>query len=147
VSWTYLGDFNLPLDQVRFLIQDVQTNRQLATDEEINWVLSTEANIYMAAAAVCDVISSRYAGAKSRWIGDLRLVYDPAHYRGLAASLRARGAGHQTPFAGGISVSDKMIQQQDADAVQPRSFRTQLDNPAADQPSPGPDRNPLTSTP
>lgn len=139
MTWTYSGDFTTGLDQVRFLIQDTNTGRQLVSDEEIEWVLSTEANVYMAAAAICDSLVAKAGSVKSRWIGDLRLVYDPHIYRGLAASLRSRGMGHQIPFAGGTSISDKQLQEQDSDAVQPRSFRTQLDNRQAEQPSPGGD--------
>lgn len=141
MAWTYSSDFTTTRDQVRFLIQDTQTARQLVSDAEIAWVVSTEANVYMAAALLCDALVAKAGNIKTKVVGDLRLTYDPSYYRGLAAALRARGAGHQVPFAGGISISDKLEQQSDTDAVQPRAFRTELDNPRADQPSPGNDNN------
>lgn len=137
MSWTYTPDFTLDRDQIRFLIQDTQSNRPLVADEEIAWVRSTEANVFMAAAALCDSLASKGGNIKARVVGDLRVVYDVKFYRGLAASLRARGAGHQVPFAGGISITDKAEQQSDSDAVQPRAFRSEMDNPLASQPSPG----------
>lgn len=139
MAWTYNSDFTTTRDQVRFLIQDTNTNRQLCSDAEIAWVVSTEANVYMAGALLCDTLVARAGSIKTKWVGNLRLTYDPKYYQGLAAMLRARGAGHQVPFAGGISQSDKLEQQMDSDAVQPRAFRTELDNPRADQPTPGGD--------
>lgn len=124
-------------DTVRFLIQDIQSGRPLCADEEIVWALSAEANVYTAAALCCEILVARAANVKTRWIGDLRVTNDPAFYRGLAVILRSRGMSHQIPFAGGISLSDKMVQQLDSDAVQPRIFRTEFDNPRANQPAPG----------
>jgi hypothetical protein len=137
MSWTYVQDFTTTLDQVRFLIQDTQSTRPLCTDEELTWLISTEANVYMAAAAACELLIAKAGNVKTRWIGDLRVTLDTGMYRGLASMMRARGAGHQVPFAGGISVSDKQEQQDDTDAVQPRVFKTLLDNQRADQPTPG----------
>lgn len=135
-------------DTVRFLIQDVQSTRPLCADEEIVWALASEANVYTAAALCCDILVARSANVKNRWIGDLRVSNDPTFYRGLALILRSKGASHQMPFAGGISLADKQEQQQDPDATQPRAFRTLLDNPRVDQPSPGGDQaNSLTGVP
>jgi hypothetical protein len=147
MAWTYVLA-NLSAngkDTVRFLIQDIQVGRPLCADEEIAWALASESNIYMAAALCCDILVARAGNVESRWIGDLRVTYDPQFYRGLAMLLRTRGVSHQIPYAGGISISDKMEQQQDTDATQPRAFRTLLDSPRAEQPSPGGDQaNPLT---
>ena len=147
MAFTYTTDFSLSLNQVRFLIQDTQSARPLCSDDELEWLISTEANAYMAAAAACDVLVARSGNVKTRWIGDLRVTIDTGLYRGLAATFRARGAGHQVPFAGGISVANKQIQQGDPDAVQPRVFKTALDNPRADQPTPGGNTDSFTQVP
>ena len=147
MSWEYDGDFTQQRDQVRFLIQDTNSSRPLVTDEEIAWLISTEANVYMAAAMICEGLVAKAGNVKTRWIGDLRVTLDSGMYRGLAASLRSRGMSHQLPFAGGISVSDKESQQQDSDAVQPRVFKTELDNPRADQPTPGASADSFTQVP
>lgn len=146
-TWTYAGDFTLARDQVRFLIQDTQSTRPLLTDAEIAWLVSTEANVYMAAAACCDSLVAKIGNVKTRWIGDLRVTVDPTYYRGVSATLRSRGMSHQVPFAGGISAADKQVQQDDPDAVQPRVFRTALDNPRADQPTPGGNADSFTQVP
>lgn len=131
-------------DAVRFLIQDTQTTRQLMFDEEVTWVLTQEANTYMAAAACCDILVARGGNIKSKTVGDLSITYDVGFYRALAATLRARGLTHQTPYAGGISIADKIAQQGDSDWVPPAISRGLDNNPAAPQPE-TPSTNPLTT--
>ena len=123
--------------QIRLLLQDVQTARQLLQDEEIDWFQTTEMNAYMAAAAACSSLVARAGNVKSKRIGDLSLGYDPQFYDGLRLRLQARGMTYQLPYAGGLSIADKMSQQGNVDAVVPRFFLGLGDNPGASQPSPG----------
>jgi hypothetical protein len=132
------------LMQVRFLVQDNQTARQLLDDNEIYWTLTEEANVFMAAAACCDQLVSRAGSIKSKQISEFKIAYDPMFYRALAASLRARGAYYQIPYAGGISITDKEAQQAQTDWVAPAISRGLDDNPAAPKPS-TPSSNPLTT--
>jgi hypothetical protein len=136
-------------NQVRFWIQDTQSSRPLLQDAEVDWTLTTESNVYMAAAACCDLLVAKAGNVRTRKVGDLELTYDPEFYRQLADVLRARGAGHQLPYAGGISIADKMAQENDPDWVPPRLFRGEFDNPDAEQPRPGinTSTNTLTRTP
>ena len=136
-------------NQVRFWIQDTQSARPLLQDAEVDWAITQEANVYMAAAACCDLLVAKAGNVKMRKVGDLELTYDPQFYRALADTLRARGAGHQMPYAGGISIADKIAQENDPDWVPPRMFRGEFDNPNADQPQPGinTSTNTLTRTP
>jgi hypothetical protein len=149
MAWTYdtATLATSTLTQVRLLIQDTQTARQLFQDEEINWAISAEANVYTAAAALCDMLVAKAGNVKSKSVADTSITYDVQMYRGLASILRSRGAGHQVPFAGGISISDKEVQQQDTDAVQPRLFRGLADNPNANTPAPRASDSPLTRVP
>lgn len=138
-------------DQVRFLVQDNKVTSSTTTvtnpafqDEEIEWALGQEQNIYMAAASLCDSIVTRSGGIKSKKISDMAIVYDTSFYIRLGGRLRARGSGHQIPYCGGISIGDKLVQQMDSDAVQPAIVRNLDNNPAA--PSPVvPPSNPLTT--
>lgn len=154
MAWTYesalLGNATLgPRYQVRFLIRDTDSARPLLDDNEIDWLLTQEDNVYLAAAAACDALVAQKGSIKSKSVNDLSITYDVEFYRGLAASYRARGFGGQVPFVGGISVSDKETQQQDADAVQPRMFRGVGDNTGASNPTPSGvnSSDPLTRTP
>lgn len=147
--WSYSNNpASSSKDAVRFLIQDVNTSKQLVQDEEIEWAVDQEANIYMAAARVCRTLVLKAGGQKRKRISDFDISYDPTMYATLAGSLEARGAGHQLPYCGGISIGDKLAQQSDTDAVSP-SFAKNLDNNAS-APSPatppvGNNSNPLTT--
>lgn len=149
MSWSYSGDPNgSTKDAVRFLIQDTNTRRQLVQDEEIEYAINKEMNEFMAAALICKTLVIKAGGVRRKRISDFDISYDPEMYRILANQLEARGMTYQTPYAGGISVSDKLAQQSDTDAVSPKISIGLDDNPAAPQPSTPPvasNGNPLTS--
>lgn len=129
------------LYQVRLLIHDTDCNRPLFQDEEIEWMLTQESNIYMTGAMLAEqLVGGQTRGVKQKRVGDLWITYDTAFYARLAANLRARGAGNQVPYAGGISIGDKRTQQEDSDAVQPSVFRNLNENPSTTNPRP-PGRN------
>lgn len=136
MGWSYSGDPNgSSKDAVRFLLQDTNTNKQIVQDEEIEFALATEMNIYTAAALICTLLVSKSGGISHKKIEDFAITYDVGFYVALAGQLQARGAGHQIPYCGGISISDKAIQENDSDAAVP-SFRRGLDNnPEAPGPS------------
>lgn len=137
--------------QVRFLIGDTNVgtppagpvNRLVLDDAEIAWLLTQEANVYMAAAAAADTIvqilnggsSSSAAGLITRKrVGQTDISYangkSAADYATLAKRLRAR-SGHQVAFAGGISVADKLAREQDTDRPGGRLKLGQFDSPEA----------------
>lgn len=130
--------------QIRLLIQDTQTTRQLLQDEEIDWYQTQEVNVYTAAAACCDSLVVRAGSIKSKKISEFAIQYDPDFYRKLAMQLRARGQSYQVPYAGGISIADKLAQQADPDWAPPAVSRGLDDNPAAPSPAVVPP-NPLTT--
>lgn len=144
MSWTYDAALPTTKDQVRFLVQDTNSAKQLFQDEEIDWTVTQAANIYMAAAELCDMLTARSGGVKGKRISDLAIQYDPGFYVILGGQMRARGFGHQIPYAGGISGGGKLSQQQDTDATKPSVVRNLEENPAAPSPS-QPSANPLTS--
>lgn len=121
--------------QIRLWIQDTNTLRQLFQDEEIDWQQTQESNGYMAAASLCDILVAKAGGVRRKRISDFDISYDPVFYLTLSGNLRARGSGHQIPYAGGISIADKEAQQQDSDWVQPAISRGLDSNPAAPQPA------------
>ena len=141
---TYTGSKKGERWQVRLLIQDTDTIRQLFQDAEIDWQLTKEANVYMTAAMLCDILVAKAGNVKSKRISELVISYSASFYRSLAGELRARGSGHQVPYAGGISIADKDALRDDSDWVPPAIPRKLDDNPAA--PVPGaPSTNPLTT--
>ena len=124
-------------NQIRFVIQDTQPARPLLVDAEIDWTQTLEANCFMMAAACCDSLLARAGNVRSKKVGGLAVDYDVAFYAELAGRLRARGMTHQVPYVGGISISDKLATQDDADWVPVRFFRGMFDNSRASQPSAG----------
>lgn len=138
---TYSGSTVGLRNQIRFVIQDIQAARPLMVDAEIDWAQTLESNQYMAAAMCCEILVARAGNIRSKRVGALALEYDVEFYRGLAATLRARGLSNQVPYCGGISISDKIAQQDDSDWVPVRFFRGMFDNPRASQPTPGSAQN------
>lgn len=76
MTWTYSGNPGSSLlDEVRFLIQDTDTNEQLLSNEELEYLIGLYGDPYSAAvAAVVALIgqASRSA-AESKTVGDLSL--------------------------------------------------------------------------
>ncbi len=93
MSWNYTGNpSSSDTDAVRFLVGDVDEATPLVQDEEIAWALSSEPNVYRAAATICDTISARYAKAVSRTVGGLSLDESGKYrqYAELAKTLRVQ---------------------------------------------------------
>lgn len=131
MSWNYDSSLGSAKDKVRFLVQDTDSDDQLASDEEILFTLDEAGdNIYRAASIVCSAVSLQFA--KQITINDTRgLAFDPAmqadKYEALAKKWdqKALMSGGVGIFAGGISVSDKQTREEDTDRVQP-GFTTEL---------------------
>lgn len=138
MTWTYGG---LPgsdtTDAVRYLSGQTSTGDDILTsDEEIAFSLSEASNnVYAAAALVCDALAGRYrTNPTQETVGQLSLSWgDRAKsFTAQAAALRARGLMTGVlPYVGGISVSDKLVDQQDTDVVVPGFRRGMDDNPLA----------------
>ena len=77
MTWTYSGDPGAStLDEVRFLIQDTDTDDQLLSDEEINYLADAYGDPYSAAvAAVVSLIGQAARSLEeSKRVGDLSLT-------------------------------------------------------------------------
>ncbi len=129
MSWTYvLGTLaTTPKDQVRLLIGDTDTTEQLLQDEEISLLLSLENNdIYRTGWRACDAIAAEYARKADRVVGGpssgLRLMASQKfkQYTARALQLKRQSAvRNANVYAGGISISDKQVVEEDTDRVEP----------------------------
>lgn len=134
MSWTY--DVTLlnstPKYQVRMLVRDTDTTRQLVQDEEIEFVLSSTPNIYFASAIIADMIAKQYALQPDTKTDIFSETYNniAPSYAKLAESLRKEGmkSSNVSFYAGGISVTDKTIREEDSDRVAPYFTRIDGDN-------------------
>jgi hypothetical protein len=138
VSWSYSGNpATSNLDRVRFLIGDTDTNDQQLSDEEINALLvENHNNPYLAAVNCCRALEAQYARKVTKSMGDISIQYDQLtkHYSDLARSLTMKATlAAIPPYSGGISVSDKRIDAQNTDLVQPRFRRGMHDEPGSKQ--------------
>ncbi|HAM42173.1 MAG TPA: hypothetical protein DCP69_12825 [Candidatus Omnitrophica bacterium] len=123
MAFTY--DVSTNRGKVRFLLQDTTNTTArpaLMQDDEVDFALGVEMNIYMAAALCADALSTRFRGASSKSVGGLSISYDPKLWEGIAARLRARGAGHMQMTAGGILVADRDAIWEDTDLLRPSFF-------------------------
>lgn len=130
MTWTYYGDpSDNTKDEVRFLVGDTNSDDRLVEDEEINYALANE-SVYNAAATVAKAIAAKFAREADFSVDGLSksLSQRAEHYRSLSAELSQKAATKAvTPYAGGISISDKNAVDSDADRVSPRFYRDQFD--------------------
>ena len=126
MSATYNSSLTSDLDKVRFLIQDTDVTAAQLQDEEINGTISMYGSYKAAAVACCEVLASKYAGSDDlKKIGNLTVsnfLNKSRKYTELARIIRGQVFKFISPYLGGQSISDKEINQDDDDNVQP-SFK------------------------
>lgn len=109
MTWSYSGDPSTSeKDAVRFEIGDVDVNDQLVSDEEIQYLLTTEDSIVGAAALCCDKIAARFARDVDKKIEGTSVSASQRyeHYRSLAQHLRSRLTRSGTPYSGNLHAAD-----------------------------------------
>lgn len=126
MSWNYNPSdlANTPIDQVRLLIGDTESTDPQFQDEEIAFFLLT-LSPYRAAAQCCRALSAKFSRSVNFAAGMTRIAYgDLAKayaLRAIAFDQQATRAGAGgMPYAGGISKSDKQLQDADSDRVEPQ---------------------------
>lgn len=66
MTWSYSGDpADDDLNATRFLIGDTDSSDQLVSDEEIEFLISSEDSVYLAAATALEALSSKFARENS----------------------------------------------------------------------------------
>lgn len=142
MSWSYnASDLNTTTDSgrlnsVRLLVGDTNTSDQLVQNEEITFALAqANTNIYYAAAWICRVIAAKYSRLVDTQLdGALSANYSTRskQYQQLAAQIEAQGkktSGKSLGvFAGGISVTEMTLANEDTDRVKPSFSIDQFDN-------------------
>jgi len=126
VTWTYdvtsLGTNTVA--QVRFTIGDTLQKDPQLQDEEIAFALQMRSSIYGASADCCRAIAAQLARQADSSQGPQRTTYSSKSraYAARASQLDnlAVTRGSVMPFAGGISVADKVAQETDTDRVSPQ---------------------------
>jgi hypothetical protein len=126
MAWTYdLSQLaTSKLYQVRYLVGDTLSSDQQVQDEEINFAITQRPSVYGAAAIVCRSLASRLSRQADVVDKDLRttLSQRAKAYSARAAEydITAKIRGGGIPYAGGLSIADKIQNEQDLDRVQPQ---------------------------
>lgn len=109
------------LSWIRLRIFDTSSASAKLTDEEIANLVATYSNRYLAAAAAAETIAGKFALYSDKTVGKLSISQGSLgdRYMKLAATLRREAGLRATPFAGGITISDKDSEKQDSDRVDP----------------------------
>lgn len=134
MTWTYSPSAlaATPLYQVRYLVGDVKVTDPQVQDEEIAFALTQRPSIYGAAAMVCRSLSAQLSREADTVDKDLRTTLSARataySKRANEYEMKASVRGGAMPFAGGISVSDKVRNEQDPDRVQPQFTISMDDN-------------------
>lgn len=76
MTWEYDNTLPSDKDKVRFIIQDTNDSEHLLEDEELEWLLVEQGNVYLAGAAACEVLAGRFrAKVTSKSVGGLSISY------------------------------------------------------------------------
>jgi hypothetical protein len=102
--WSYEANFSNPRDVVRLLSGDTERSMGLLYDDELNWLLTQQANPYLCAAAACDLIGAKLAKRPDISIAgqSARLGERVQWYSARADSLRLEAGRHGGATAIGI---------------------------------------------
>ena len=126
MSCSYSGDpASSDNDAVRFLLQDTDCTSNIFEDEEIAWVLTQEANIYMAAACLLDTAVNQSSGSlASKKVGDLSLAFGLSETRQRIKDLRMKGKSrYELPSMPAQIRDAKRELREDVDRVPPQLFK------------------------
>jgi hypothetical protein len=135
MTWTYVGPATSDRDKVRFLIQDVETTRQLMSDEEINWLISEWGDVYEAAANAADALAAKFTGKAdySKSVGDLSLnesfSSQSQGFKELAKNIRANRHRKYTVSWVANAESLKSTGDRSVTTYNTDAYTGQMDNP------------------
>lgn len=124
MSWSYSGNpAASTLDKVRFLIGDTDSVDPQFSNEEINAILADNGDEpYATAIVLIEGLIARFSRYITKSVGDLSISYGDrvSQYQSLLAGLRRRATLQLCkPYAGGISIADKNVDEADDDRVSP----------------------------
>lgn len=133
-AWTYSGDPAVSTkDKVRFLIGDTDESDQLVLDTEVAAAVTARGSSYGAAAHICRALASKFARRVDTSIDGMRLSYAQRvkAFFDMAKDYdrQALWLGGANPiYAGGISLADKQLAEDDPDRVTPAFTIAMEDN-------------------
>lgn len=132
-AWTYSGNpADSAKDAVRWLLGDVISTDPQVYDPEILYSLNIRFSVYGAAASCARSLAGKLSRLVDTAQGELKTFYGQRAkaYLAMAAQYenQSTARGGATPYAGGISIADKMLQELDSDRVPPQYNIGMTDN-------------------
>lgn len=119
-------------DEVRFLIGDTDVQEPLLQDGEIQYLLSKyNQNAMSAAIQACETIAAKFSRLMDEQVGQVKITYSQRaeQYTKMRDELRTRlSLDGVSPYSGGISKTDKQVQEQNTDRVKPDFTKHQMEN-------------------
>lgn len=131
MTFTYCSPLDNDRDKVRLYVGDTNSSDALLQDEDIQFFLESEGSPKRAAAVAALSISAKFSRLADETVGQVRVSFSQKseQYAKLADKLRmSADVDDVVPYAGGISISDKRAQEDDADRVPPAFERTIHEN-------------------
>lgn len=122
--WSYSGDpRESAKDATRFLCGDTDQQDPLLQNEEIEYFLAMYNNTPLnASIRCCEAIMMKFARLVDESVGQVKLAFNQKYkaYQAMVKELKQRLATEDaSPYCGGISISDKQIQDANQDRVRP----------------------------
>lgn len=119
------------VDAVRFLVGDTDALDPVLQDGEIQYLLNEYGAPLNAAIQACETIVARFSRLVDEKVGqvDVKFSQKAKQYTDMAALLRQRLAlNDTTPYAGGLSQSDKRANDANSDRVRPDFTKHMMEN-------------------
>lgn len=134
MTWSYnpslLG--KNPKDAVRLLIGDVVSTDPQMQDEEIAYFAGARGTLYGAAAECCRALSAKFSRSVDQQGGTSKVFYSQMakaySLKAVEFEVKSSLMGAGMPYAGGISLSDKQIQDMNTDRVFPSFTKGMMDD-------------------
>lgn len=122
-------------DAVRLLIGDVVTCDQQMQDEEISYFVSVRSTLYGAAAECSRALAAKFSRSVDQQGGTSKVFYSQMAkaytVKAMEFELKSAEFGAAMPYCGGISLSDKQLQELNTDRTLPIFTKGMMDNEPA----------------
>lgn len=139
VNWTYTRNPSIPRDAVRLLVGDTNPDDKQLDDDEIAWLLQDNGGPVNAAIAAAIGLAAMYSRKYDNSTSDTDSAENKKtaskgeaslseHYLQVADKLlMQRSRRGVSPYAGGLSIAEKVSNDQDQDRVRPFFRRDLMD--------------------
>ncbi len=122
-------------DAVRFLVGDINPARPLLDDREVDWALTQEQNLNLAAAICAEALFGKFASQGDTTVGPVSKAFSKVAelMKAKAEQLRCEAAKYALPSFPATRYTTKCALEEKSDLIPPEFEVAQFDNPFAVQ--------------